>query len=988
MIKLCQFPAVDDRGNQLIELFHHPDQLHHSYMDKVAAPFLPEVREYLDRLQPDASCIYSLVNALGAYEYWSCFPDGAPVKTRAGRVPIEDVLVGEEVLTHKNRWRRVKTKKRVEADWELVGLNIRGLPQIEPFVEATPLHEFWVVTREEMIQKRREYFYYREGSRAERRAAFVRELVFDWVEIGELQHGDYLVQPFPLEEDSPLIKKWGSPEIAILAGVYAAEGCTADRYDLSPDVDPISSVIFVLGDHDRAVVETLEGCAGKFGHTLSIKHSPDTHSYRVQLCWVEFAQFCRDHIGKGAINKFLSDEILRMPRSWQETFFTYYHGGDGYVRKAGKAQGTYVCSTASIQLALDTRLLLARLGLLSSITGAHNKKATWYNGNPIYQLCIGGSQLLGDVQNVAGYLHPDGYILSPIKDVVTRSFKGWVNDLQIEEDTSYTVNGVSAHNSNINGDGFEEEHLIHRGPIWGYETFLHYAKVFAHHSNKGPNARVFGTVELSAWNPRMHRIELVVKLDRRMADKANAHSVFDKIDHGELPAVSMGTKVPYDMCAITSDWDLYRKALATFNPKKHRHPGIAALIYHKTIAKIKGLSITRDDYSDYAKFRMNEILPDGRKVCVFNPFPRFFDISFVFIGAEKQSKMMAKLATDTGNRSYVIPSNYVAEQYNVIDPWEQPDVQKEVEKAASIDGARKLLREFKKKASQQKRAEIIKDVVPSQFGGKAVPVLENSEPDLPKEMLNQMADRPLSESISTPTMMGITLKPKEFQHIIVCRLRGPAQADELEREHKIFRPVDEVDKSTDMEASHISGMLARLLKNVLEDRGVLGPVLKRRMLHITIHGAPKNKDEPLEQLEDKLLDKISAAYNGYREQVIEKIAELIPELHRFPDIQAQIFGVGLEDIFVGEKLAAGMNPKLLLGAIPATYLLSALARRKVRRDVQHGKTPGMLIDLLAEHPHLAATGVGLAALKAGGSALPNQLLQGVIGLGKQLTRLG
>jgi len=582
--------------------------------------------------------------------------------------------------------------------------------------------------------------------------------------------------------------------------------------------------------------------------------------------------------------------------------------------------------------------------------------------------------------------------------------------------------------SNINGDAFEEEHIIHRGPIWGYETFVHYARPYMHHANKGPNARAFGGVELSCWNPRMHRVELVVKLDRNQAPKVNAQSVIDKIDQGQLPDTSMGCKVPYDLCSITTDWELYRKALATYDPKKHRHPGIAALTYHKAVQPIRGLSITRNDYSDYAKFRMNEILPDGRKVCVFNPFPRFFDISFVFIGAEKQSKMMAKLASiDLGNRTYfVVPSNYVAEQNGVIDPWEQPDVQKEmgekvashtancmcrdpfrasgcsaatcprlrektagITKESSISSARRMLREFKKKASQQKRAEIIKDIVPSQFGAKAVPVLEDSEPDLPKDVLDRMAEHPLHEALSTPTMMGITLKPREFQRIVICRLRGPEDADDLDREGKIFRPVEDADKSIGMGPEHLSKLLASLLKPALEGRSILGPVLKRRMIKIVVHGKPAEDEQgPSEELEDKLLDKISAAYNGYREQVIEKIATLTPELRRFPDVQAAIFDVGLEDAFAGEKVAAGMDPKLLLGAIPATYLLSSLARRKVRRDVRHGKEPGMLTDLLAEHPHLAATGVALAALKAGGSNVPDKLLKGAIGLGKRVAGLG
>ena len=989
IIKLCQFPAVDERGNRLIEIFHHPDQLHHSYMDKVATPFLPQVREYIDGLKPDPNSIYALVNALGAFEFWSCFPDGAAIKTSRGRMPIEEVPVGERVITHRNRWQKVTAKKRVEADWELTGLYVRGLPQMEPFIESTPLHEFWVVTREEMIRKRREHFYYKSGSRADRRSAFVKELEFDWVQIGELRPGDYISQPFPLEEDSTLVERWGDPEIATLAGIYAAEGCTADRYDtdMLPDTDPTSFVIFVIGEEPE-VIESIKRCAGKFGYVPYFKHTPETHSYRVQLSWADFARFCRDHIGHGATNKFLSDDILRMPRSWQETFFDAYSHGDGCQRGEKKGRDTIRCVTASFQLALDTRLLLARLGLLSSVSGRHNKKSTWYNGNPIFELSVGGSQLHGDVQNVSGYLHPSGYILSPVKEVVTRQFKGWVNDLQVEEDQSYTVNGVSVHNSNINGDAFEEEHLIHRGPIWGYETFLYYARPFMHHANKGPNARAFGAVELSAWHDHMKRVELVVRLDRALAEQVGAHKVIDKIDQGQLPDTSMGCKVPYDLCSISTDWELYRRALSGYDHQRDRHPGMAVLRFHKEVRPIPGLSITRNDYSDYLKYRMNEILLDGRKICAFNPFPRFFDISFVFIGADKTSKMMAKLA----NRAYVVvPSSYVAESYGYYDKEEQPRTHKdfEMEKAASVESARELLRSFKKRASQRKRAEIIKEIVPSQFGSKAVPILEKSEPSLPKETLDQMGNSPLSEALSTPTMLGMTLKPQEFQRVVLCRLGKSDMADDLDDQGKVFGPTDAVDKSIPMGSEFINGLIAKLLGGAIEDRSVLGPVLKRRMIRITIIGKPEVASGDLDEAKDDLLDKVSAAYNGYREQVIEKIADLSSQLGRFPDLQAAVFGKDVTDIFAGHvKEAAGINPKLLIGAIPATYLLSALARHKVRKDLVRGRETGLLTEVLADHPHLAATAVGLAALKASGSDLPDRLLSGAIGIGKRVAGIG
>lgn len=179
--------------------------------------------------------------------------------------------------------------------------------------------------------------------------------------------------------------------------------------------------------------------------------------------------------------------------------------------------------------------------------------------------------------------------------------------------------------SNVNGDYFPEGALTHSPSDWlkkplqkmqdigksweyGYPTFMG-AHPYKHHVNKDPS-RAFGHVVLSVWNPRMHRVELVIFLDKELCKKHGAEDVYDRIENGEFPDVSMGCKVPYDRCSICD---------------------------HK--------SKTTKDYCFHAKNEMNRIYPDGRKVCVINDFPRFFDISFVFIGADKSAKMLAKLAS-------------------------------------------------------------------------------------------------------------------------------------------------------------------------------------------------------------------------------------------------------------------------------------------------------------------------------------------------------
>lgn len=53
----------------------------------------------------------------------ACFTAGTLIETRRGQVPIEDVRVGDEVLTHKLRWRKVTYLMQREYEGELYGFN-------------------------------------------------------------------------------------------------------------------------------------------------------------------------------------------------------------------------------------------------------------------------------------------------------------------------------------------------------------------------------------------------------------------------------------------------------------------------------------------------------------------------------------------------------------------------------------------------------------------------------------------------------------------------------------------------------------------------------------------------------------------------------------------------------------------------------------------------------------------------------------------------
>lgn len=438
------------------------------------------------------------------------------------------------------------------------------------------------------------------------------------------------------------------------------------------------------------------------------------------------------------------------------------------------------------------------------------------------------------------------------------------------------VNALGAgeyYGSNINGDYFPESALLHRPDDWsgnalldkvkakdwpyGYPTF-YYAHPYAHHRNKDAT-RAFGEVELAVWNGNMRRVELVTRVDKDKCLQFGGAQVWDKLKAGMFPDVSMGCKVPFDTCSICLDWKAFRAAQETFDKGRHKHPGEAVLEFHKK-KKIRGLSITRKDYCEHALKQMNRILPNGKKVFVYNDYPRFFDISFVFIGADRTAKTMMKIAS-FGGIDAEHPSAEMADRLGYSD--DEPAQ----EKTAGVLDDLVFEAAFGKNA-KAKRGEITKDV-PAAHVSHAARSIANSDRDLPRDVLELLGKAPLESSLATTGGLGIVLRPREFQRIILVNIGRRDVADELDMLGEVF-PRSDARAPMQLSSSDFLPALVKLLLPLLMSRSAIAPALEGRLL-ISASSTPKEK-RGSSSLSSDLLRKISAAYNSYRDQLMELVA--------------------------------------------------------------------------------------------------------------------
>jgi len=465
-----------------------------------------------------------------------------------------------------------------------------------------------------------------------------------------------------------------------------------------------------------------------------------------------------------------------------------------------------------------------------------------------------------------------------------RKFIAKINAKERKDNVYVLLNALGAgeyFGSNINADWFGWDALAHEGDDFGYRTFLN-AHAFQHHVNKDP-LRAFGKPVLSVLHPRMKRVELIVRLSREQSRAQGADAILARIEKGEFPDVSMGCRVPFDVCSIC----------------EHR-------------------SKTRDDYCVHMRppehlrhlYGPNKILPDGSKIFVRNLTPRFFDISFVFIGADKTAKVMAKLGS-RGN--YVclgdvcaVPASPLEEAPLLVDEhgaelhlYKAASASHDCgEECVSCDDCQtdKLASAFGvKQASHRKFSEIIKDVPAGVFAMKTLPSMEHSEPDIHSDELDALASKPLASILGATARMGIVLKPHEFQRIVLRRMGEHGLIDRLDREHKVFRQVPEFDAGGMSDLDDPLDSVFDMLKKYIKERTALGTPFQIRVL-IAGRGA-KNALPTRKPVEHSLLDKVSAAYNGYRRSFLKKLSQVVNAVQSDPKLRTEILGDGLSNMF-------------------------------------------------------------------------------------------
>lgn len=531
--KQIDFPGVDETTGRIFTEVYNPGES----MLKLAGAkdYDPQLSKYLATLQKSPSKIYVVVTALGAGEYYGsnvngdffeekellnpdpkhgyitfqgagvyrhhCFPAGTEVLLAdRRRVPIEDVEAGEEVLTLEGAKQVTDTFRRA---YKGTGIRMALRGRLDPFV-ATENHPVLVYRREQVHCRHR---YSKLGQKCSCRE--VKESLGEptWVPAGTVLPGDYLVFPAPRHGEVKV-----APEFARLVGWVASEGCLGRR----------GSIQFTFSETNEEDILNVTACLEENGLHVGVLPLPQRGTVMLSACSKKLHAKLSQYITGTLSSKTLTSKVLTWDARSLEQLLGTYIDGDGHVAAAGKNKGQLRIRSSSRQM----------LHVLGDIVRSLEIPCALNWDAPPHEM----AQLLPEYgpywSSGSGCVAVSAFYSAKLCKLSRKVeiYQGREPSPEIY-DGAYLVRVTDTECIDLDEEVFN---LEIEGP-------QHYVanEVIVHNCNKDKR-KSFGKVVLALYHRRMHRVELVIEIDKTQARGFGHDSLIDMLERGENPPVSMG----------------------------------------------------------------------------------------------------------------------------------------------------------------------------------------------------------------------------------------------------------------------------------------------------------------------------------------------------------------------------------------------------------------------------------------------------------------
>jgi site-specific DNA-cytosine methylase len=345
-----------------------------------------------------------------------CFGAGTKVLTRKGYSNIEDIKIGDEVLTHKGRFRKVlATGGEVK---ETIELFAQGFKK----TITTSNHPYYCREMVKVYESKD-----KPSSRVLKSAVFKKA--------GELEKDDFLATPILHIEENP---RNLDEETCWILGRYLADGHYRKDLRKGRKNSYQYQLILSIGkDKEDSFKSSIKNRNYSFyPHTKSV--------YRAVFSSMELVNMVIEMgLGKGAINKNIPTEILLLPTNLLKCFMEGYISGDGYSSK----EGVYNASSISEELIMGLSLVVAKVyGTNASFHHFPRPKTTVIEGRTVNQNDTFSTEFRDHTPKQSHSVVEGSYIWTRFKSTKPTGRKERVYNLEVEEDNTYTANNAVVHN--------------------------------------------------------------------------------------------------------------------------------------------------------------------------------------------------------------------------------------------------------------------------------------------------------------------------------------------------------------------------------------------------------------------------------------------------------------------------------------------------------------------------------------------------------------
>jgi len=377
-----------------------------------------------------------------------CLPPETNIITREGIRAIKEIKIGEHVLTHLGRFKKVTKTLRRSYKGKII--------EIQPYsfnspIKLTPEHSVLAFKRPS-----------KRWDEGRKRRIWAKQEP-EWIPARDIKKGDCVIFPIPREEKSPKLfdlkdfdkdikfdnqyvwyKMGYSPkdgkllkvkrrikvneDLAKLIGIYIAEGST--------DSKTFRSIEFSLGHEPNLAKGIKEAMKKVFGvDSLIIKGK---NKLRVVVSGRIIAKFFSKLCGIGALNKKIAPLFLYGNKELLKVIVDYIYKGDG-----SKCKNRINFSTNSRQLTNDIKIALLRLNQRIWINNQKRKGKK----NEEFSVQFSLSNIKNYTHsNKSWFLENKNFCAFLVRKVKKLPYYGVVYNLEVDEDNSYTAESFCVHN--------------------------------------------------------------------------------------------------------------------------------------------------------------------------------------------------------------------------------------------------------------------------------------------------------------------------------------------------------------------------------------------------------------------------------------------------------------------------------------------------------------------------------------------------------------